>query len=110
MAKLSPASRRATPLTGRRSERYVLDRLLEAVGVESEMELAFAGLHQLLASMLDRLEGLPMPQSEALRTVFGLSSGRAPDRLFLGLAVLSLLSEVAEQQPLLCVVDDEQWL
>src|SRR5258705_5854127 len=74
------------------------------------MELAFAGLHQLLASMLDRLEGLPVPQSEALRTAFGLSSGRAPDRFFLGLAVLTLLSDVAEEQPLLCVVDDEQWL
>jgi len=85
-------------------------RLVRAAGVQSEMELAFAGLHQLLAPMLDRLEGLPAPQSEALRTVFGLSSGRAPDRFFLGLAVLSLLSEVAEQQPLLCVVDDEQWL
>src|SRR6476661_4290176 len=123
MANLSPVSRRTTSLTGRRSECDALDRLLEdlveqaplfrlvrAAGVQSEMELAFAGLHQLLAPMLDRLEGLPAPQSEALRTVFGLSSGRAPDRLFLGLAVLSLLSEVAEQQPLLCVVDDEQWL
>ena len=85
-------------------------RVVRAAGVQSEMELAFAGLHQLLAPMLDRLEGLPAPQSEALRTVFGLSSGRAPDRFFLGLAVLSLLSEVAEEQPLLCVVDDEQWL
>ena len=85
-------------------------RVERAAGVESEMELAFAGLHQLLSPMLDRLEGLPGPQSEALRTVFGLSSGRAPDRFFLGLAVLSLLSDVAEEQPLLCVVDDEQWL
>src|SRR2546425_2163375 len=85
-------------------------RVVRAAGVQSEMELAFAGLHQLLASMLDRLEGLPLPQSEALRTVFGLSSGRPPDRFFLGLAVLTLLSDVAEEQPLLCVVDDEQWL
>src|SRR3954454_16245101 len=85
-------------------------RVVRAAGVQSEMELAFAGLHQLLASMLDRLEGLPAPQSEALRTVFGLASGRAPDRFFVGLAVLSLLSDVAEEQPLLCVVDDEQWL
>src|SRR5712692_8491163 len=85
-------------------------RVVRAAGVQSEMELAFAGLHQLLASMLDRLEGLPVPQSEALRTAFGLASGRPPDRFFLGLAVLTLLSNVAEEQPLLCVVDDEQWL
>src|SRR5437899_12541952 len=148
MAMLSPVSRRATALTGRRSECDVLDRLIEAVGagesralvlrgepgvgktalleylveqapgfrvvraagVQSEMELAFAGLHQLVASMLDRLEGLPVPQSEALRTAFGLASGRPQDRFFLGLAVLTLLSDVAEEQPLLCVVDDEQWL
>src|SRR6476646_11463903 len=85
-------------------------RVVRAAGVQSEMELAFAGLHQLLASMLDRLDGLPAPQSEALRTAFGLASGRPPDRFFVGLAVLSLLSDVAEEQPLLCVVDDEQWL
>jgi len=85
-------------------------RVVRAAGVQSEMELAFAGLHQLLASMLDRLDDLPEPQSDALRTAFGLASGRAPDRFFLGLAVLSLLSDVAEEQPLLCAVDDEQWL
>src|SRR5256885_6267726 len=85
-------------------------RVVRAAGVQSEMELAFAGLHQLLASMLDRLDGLPAPQSEALRTAFGLASGRPPDRFFVGLAVLNLLSDVAEEQPLLCVVDDEQWL
>src|SRR6266699_2259174 len=85
-------------------------RVVRAAGVQSEMELAYAGLQQLLASMLDRLEGLPAPQSEALRTAFGLASGRPADRFFLGLAVLSLLSDVAEEQPLLCVVDDEQWL
>ena len=94
---------------------YILEqaselRVVRAAGVQSEMELAFAGLHQLLASMLDRLEDLPPPQGEALRTVFGLSSGRPPDQFFLGLAVLSLLSDVAEEQPLLCVVDDAQWL
>jgi len=148
MAMLSPVSRRAAALTGRRSERDVLVRLIDAVGagesrtlvvrgepgvgktalleyvveqasgvrvvraagVQSEMELAYAGLHQLLASMLDRLDGLPAPQSEALRTAFGLASGRPPDRFFLGLAVLTLISDVAEEQPLLCVVDDEQWL
>jgi DNA-binding CsgD family transcriptional regulator len=81
-----------------------------AAGVQSEMELAFAGLHQLLAPMLDRLERLPVPQRDALRTAFGDSAGSAPDRLFVALAVLSLLSEVAEEQPLICVVDDEQWL
>src|SRR5256886_5025880 len=85
-------------------------RVVRAAGIQSEMELVFAGLHQLLASMLDRLDGLPAPQSEAVRTAFGLASGRPPDRFFLGLAVLSLLSDVAEEQPLLCVVDDEQWL
>jgi DNA-binding CsgD family transcriptional regulator len=85
-------------------------RVVRAAGVQSEMELAYAGLHQLLASMLDRLDGLPPPQKEAFRTAFGLASGRAPDRFFLGLAVLTLLSDVAEAQPLLCVVDDEQWL
>ena len=85
-------------------------RLGRAVGVQSEMELAFAGLHQVCGSMLDRLERLPVPQQDALRTAFGLRSGSAPDRFLLGLAVLSLLADVAEEQPLVCVVDDEQWL
>src|SRR5579864_4568872 len=85
-------------------------RVARAAGVQSEMELPYSGLHQLLAPMLDRLEALPPPQSEALRTVFGLASGRPSDRFFLGLAVLTLLSDVAEATPLLCVVDDEQWL
>ncbi len=79
-------------------------------GVQSEMELAFAAVHQLLAPMLDRLERLPAPQRDALRTAFGLSPGPAPDRFLVGLAVLSLLSDVAEERPLICVVDDEQWL
>jgi DNA-binding CsgD family transcriptional regulator len=74
------------------------------------MELAFAGLHQLCAPMLDRLDDLPRPQRDALATAFGLSSGDAPDRFFVGLAVLSLLSDVAESQPLICLVDDAQWL
>jgi DNA-binding CsgD family transcriptional regulator len=81
-----------------------------AAGVQSEMELAFAGLHQLVAPMLGRLESLPVPQRDALATAFGLSSGPTPDRFLIGLAVLSLLSAGAEEQPLLCVVDDEQWL
>ena len=139
---------RATGLTGRRSEREELERLLDAVragestalvvrgepgvgktalldyladqaigfrvaravGVQSEMELAFSALHQLLAPMLDRMERLPDPQRDALRTCFGLSPGPSPDRFFIGLAVLNLLSDVAEVQPLLCLIDDEQWL
>src|SRR3954452_1360137 len=84
--------------------------VLRAVGVESEMELPFAALHQLCAPMLDRLERLPRPQRDALRTTFGLSAGAAPDRFLVGLATLSLLAEVAEERALLCVVDDGQWL
>ena len=139
---------RAAQLTGRRREREVLDRLIEAVragesralvvrgepgvgktalleyvaeqavgcrlaraaGIQSEMELAFAGLYQLLAPMLGGLERLPGPQRDALTTAFGISSGPAPDRFFVALAVLSLLSDAAEDQPLICLVDDEQWL
>ena len=85
-------------------------RVERAAGVQSEMEIAFSGLQQLLAPMLDRLEHLPAPQRDALQTAFGVSTGSAPDRLFVAVAVLSLLSEVAEAQPLICVVDDEQWL
>ena len=85
-------------------------RVVRAAGVQSEIEFAFAGLHQLLAPMLDHLDQLPVPQREALRTVFGLSEGPAPDRFLVALAVLSLLSEVARERPLVCVVDDQQWL
>ncbi|HJY99775.1 MAG TPA: AAA family ATPase, partial [Streptosporangiaceae bacterium] len=85
-------------------------RVVRTAGVESEMELAFAGLHQLLAPVLDRVEGLPGPQREALGTAFGVSAGPAPDRFLVGLAVLGLVSEVAGERPLICVVDDEQWL
>src|SRR6201981_3285531 len=81
-----------------------------AAGVQSEMELAFAGLHQLCAPMLDHAESLPGPQREALRTAFGLSAGPVPDRFLVGLAVLALLSETAGERPLICVVDDQQWL
>src|SRR3954453_20643428 len=84
--------------------------VVRAVGVQSEMELPFAALHQLCAPMLHRLDRLPGPQRDALATVFGLSAGPAPDRFLVGLAVLSMLSEVAEERPLLCVVDDAQWL
>lgn len=85
-------------------------RIARAAGIESEMELAFAGLHQLCAPMIDHLDRLPSPQRDALAVAFGLSTGNAPDRFMVGLAVLSLLAEVAEDKPLLCVVDDAQWL
>jgi DNA-binding CsgD family transcriptional regulator len=85
-------------------------RVARAAGVQSEMELAFAALHQLLAPMLDRLERLPVPQRDALRTAFGVTPGSAPDRFLVAVAVLTLLSDVAEDRPLICVVDDEQWL
>jgi DNA-binding CsgD family transcriptional regulator/tetratricopeptide (TPR) repeat protein len=84
--------------------------VLSAAGAESEKELAFAALHQLCAPILDRLERLPGPQHDALEITFGLSAGAAPDRFLVGLATLSLLSEVAEERPLLCVIDDAQWL
>jgi predicted ATPase len=138
----------AAGLTGRLSERHVLDRFVagvragegralvvrgepgvgktvlldylagrasgcrvaRAVGVQSEMELAFAGLHQLCAPMLGHAERLPVPQRDALRIAFGLAAGPPPDRFLVGLAVLSLLSEVAAERPLICLVDDEQWL
>jgi DNA-binding CsgD family transcriptional regulator/tetratricopeptide (TPR) repeat protein len=138
----------AAGLTGRLSERRVLDRFVagvragegralvvrgepgvgktalldylagraagclvsRAAGVQSEMELAFAGLHQLCAPMLDHAESLPEPQREALHTAFGLSAGPVPDRFLVGLAVLGLLSETARERPLVCVVDDQQWL
>jgi DNA-binding CsgD family transcriptional regulator len=85
-------------------------RVLRAVGVESEMEIAFAALHQLCAPVLDRLDRLPVPQRDAVLTTFGLRAGAVPDRFLVGLAVLSLLSEVADERPLVCVVDDAQWL
>src|SRR5580693_2620047 len=85
-------------------------RVVRVAGVESEMELAFAALQQLCAPMLDQLERLPDPQRAALGVAFGLETGAVPDRFLVGLAALSLLSEAAERQPLLCVVDDAQWL
>ena len=81
-----------------------------AAGIESEMELAYAGLQQLCAPFVDHVERLPGPQREALRTAFGLSDGEVPDRFLVGLAVLSLLSDVAEERPLVCIVDDAHWL
>jgi DNA-binding CsgD family transcriptional regulator len=85
-------------------------RIARVAGVESEMELAFAGLHQLCAPMLDGLEALPGPQRDALRVAFGMQDGAAADRFIVALASLSLLAGVAEDQPLVCLVDDVQWL
>ena len=93
-------------LSGRVADWHVA----RVAGVESEMELAYAGLHQLCAPMLDHLDRLPAPQRDALATVFGRSAGAAPDRFLVGLATLTLFAEVAEQQPLVCLVDDAQWL
>ncbi|SNS50758.1 regulatory protein, luxR family [Actinomadura meyerae] len=85
-------------------------RVVRTVGTESEMELAFAGLHLLLAPLLDRIGKLPGPQRDALEIAFGMRKGEAPDRFMIGLAVLNLLAEAAEERALLCVVDDAQWL
>ncbi len=85
-------------------------RVARAAGVQSEMELAFAGLQQLCAPILGGLERLPAPQRDALRTAFGASAGPAPDRFVVGLAVLSLLAEAAAKQPMICLIDDQQWL
>jgi DNA-binding CsgD family transcriptional regulator len=85
-------------------------RVAQVAGIEAEMELPFAGLHQLCAPMLDRLDRLPPPQHDALCIALGLASGGIPDRFLVALAVLSLLSVVAEERPLLCLVDDAQWL
>jgi DNA-binding CsgD family transcriptional regulator len=85
-------------------------RVARAVGVESETQFAFAGLHQLCTPLLDRTEELPEPQRAALGVAFGRRSGAAPDRFLVGLATLNLLAEVAEDEPLLCLLDDAQWL
>src|SRR5271155_1385157 len=85
-------------------------RVLRTVGVEGEMELPFAALQQLCAPVLERSEGLPGPQREALSVAFGLSAGQAPNPFLVGLAALGLLSEASEERPLLCVVDDAQGL
>ncbi|TFV56116.1 helix-turn-helix transcriptional regulator [Mycobacterium sp. PS03-16] len=95
--------------------RYAADRaadcdVVRVVGVEAEQDFAFAALHQLCGPVLDAVEALPRPQADALRIAFGISHGPPPDRFLIGLAVLGLLSEVAATRPLLCVVDDHQWL
>jgi hypothetical protein len=85
-------------------------RVLRAAGVQAERELAFAGLHQLCAPLWDRLPPLPGPQREALSTALGLAPGPPPDRFLVGLAALGLLAEAARERPLVCLVDDAQWL
>ncbi len=92
------------------SERLTGWRVMRAVGVEAEIELAYSGLHQLCAPLLHQLGKLPGPQCDALATVFGLDSGPAPDRFVVGLATLTLIAEAAEDRPLACLVDDAQWL
>src|SRR5829696_3914783 len=85
-------------------------RIARTVGAEGETELPFAALQQLCSPSLDLIERLPDPQREAFEVALGLSAGRAPNPFLVGLAVLNLLSEAAEEQPLLCVIDDAQWL
>ncbi len=85
-------------------------RVAQVTGAEAEMELPFAAIHQLCAPLLDRLDALPQPQQDALNVALGLASGDVPERFVVGLAVLGLLSAAAEEQPLLCLVEDSQWL
>ena len=85
-------------------------QVAQLTGVEAEMELPFAGVHQLCTAIPDRIEALPAPQRQALNTALGLVGGQVPERFFVGLAVLSLLSTVAEERPVLCLVEDAQWL
>src|SRR5688572_9553385 len=109
-----PSARRSgvgkTALLGYLRDRAAGWHVATAVGIEPEMELAYSGLHQLCAPMLDRLDRLPVPQRAALATAFGVLAGPAPDRFLVGLAALTLFSDVAEQEPLICIVDDAQWL
>jgi DNA-binding CsgD family transcriptional regulator len=85
-------------------------RVVRALGIESEMELGFAGLHQIVAPFLQHLDRLPRPQRDALASAFGLMAGPPPDRFQVGLATLTLLADAASERPLLCIVDDTQWL
>ena len=105
-----PAGVGKTALLGYVTEHVEDFRLARAAGVESEKELAYSGLHQLCAPLLGHLERLPVPQRNALATVFGLGEGAAPNRFLVGLATLTLFAEVGEQRPLVCIVDDAQWL
>jgi DNA-binding CsgD family transcriptional regulator/tetratricopeptide (TPR) repeat protein len=99
-----------TALLGFLVERAAEFTVLRAAGVQSDMELAYAGLQLLCAPLLDRIDALPLPQRDALAVAFGLRTGEAPDRFLVGLAVLGLLSAAARTQPVLCVIDDAQWL
>jgi predicted ATPase len=85
-------------------------RVVRTSGVEAEMELPFAAVQQLCSPFFELLEPLPQPQHDALGVAFGLSTGPAPNAFLVGLAVLGLLAEAAEERPLVCVVDDAQWL
>jgi DNA-binding CsgD family transcriptional regulator len=85
-------------------------RIVQIAGVESELELPFAALHQLFGPLLTELEALPEPQEQALHVAFGMRSGSVPDRFVVGLAVLSLMAELAAKRPLVCLVDDAQWV
>ncbi|WP_433361472.1 ATP-binding protein [Actinoplanes sp. CA-142083] len=85
-------------------------RVVRAVGIESEMELPFAALHQLCAPLMAHDDRLPAPQRDALRVTFGFQEGPPPDAFLLGLSVLTLLSEAAATRPLVCLIDDAQWL
>src|SRR5690349_3390958 len=85
-------------------------RVARVTGVEAEMELPFAGVHQLSAPLLDHLDALPQPQQDALNVALGIASGDVPDTFLVGLAVLSLLSAAGEERPVLCLVEDSQWL
>src|SRR3954447_7834942 len=85
-------------------------RVAQVAGVEAEMELPFAAIHQLCAPLLDQLDALPQPQQNALNVALGLAPGDVPDRFLVGLAVLGLLSAAAEERPLLCLVEDAHWL
>jgi DNA-binding CsgD family transcriptional regulator len=99
-----------TALLGYVSELASEFRCVQVAGVQSDMELAFAGLQQLCAPLMDRFDELPPPQREALNVAFGRGVGPTPDRFLVGLAVLSLMATATSDQPLLCIIDDAQWL
>ena len=107
MARPASGSPRSWTTSPRRRQGY---GVLRATGAESEMELPFASLHQLCVPLLDGVKQLPPPQRDALDVAFGRATGPVPDRFLVGLAVLTLLSRAAENRPVLCVIDDAQWL
>jgi DNA-binding CsgD family transcriptional regulator len=99
-----------TALLGYAAERADGFRILRGTGVETEAELAFAALHQLVGRDLDRLDGLPEPQADALRAAFGLAPGHGSDPFLIAVGLLTVLADLAEETPTLCLVDDAQWL